>query len=301
MSRTAAAINGSPLFNTAQLDDGFLVRWAGWIGVAVKALTTYMTGLIYYDMHTRSSVSTSPTIARTSEKEYRINDRGRVLKRSLRQDEYFVLDDGEPIVPLLVVERLKNDAACMAYIREHTDIPVPKLLDTYEKDGSFYLWMEFVNGVEMNKLTEKEQIQLLPQIRNIVAALQKLRSNYSGGPTGILSPPSVIYFHHFSQWAQQYLPEKEFVFCHGDLAQGNILVDRETLKIVAVIDWEYGGFFPPELEIPFYESSEHSGIQVKSNSLKPAVDYMIEFWRQSESLQAQNQHKVRGRATFYLS
>ena len=138
-------------------------------------------------------------------------------------------------------------------------------------------------------------------VRSIVAALQKLRSNYSGGPTGILSLPSVIYFHHFSQWAQQYLPEKEFVFCHGDLAQGNILVDRETLKIVAVIDWEYGGFFPPELEIPFYESSERSGIQVKSNSLKPAVDYMIEFWRQSESLQAQNQHKVRGRATFYLS
>lgn len=60
------------------------------------------------------------------------------------------------------------------------------------------------------------------------------------------------------------------------------MVHPETLQILAIIDWEYGGFFPPEHEIPFYESSEFSGIQVKSEKSKPAVDKMVEFWRQSQ-------------------
>lgn len=60
------------------------------------------------------------------------------------------------------------------------------------------------------------------------------------------------------------------------------MVHPKTLQILAVVDWEYGGFFPPEHEIPFYESSESSGIQVKSDKFKPAVDKIVEFWRQSQ-------------------
>ncbi|KAF4980341.1 hypothetical protein FZEAL_3622 [Fusarium zealandicum] len=32
----------------------------------------------------------------------------------------------------------------------------------------------------------------------------------------------------------------------------NIIVNPETLKISAVIDWEYVGFHPPDIEWPFY-------------------------------------------------
>ena len=59
-------------------------------------------------------------------------------------------------------------------------------------------------------------------------------------------------------------------------------MDRKALRIVAIIDWEYGGFFLPEHEIPFYKSSERSGEQVKGNEFKSVVDEMIEFWRQSQ-------------------
>ncbi|MCJ1308322.1 hypothetical protein MMC25_001975 [Agyrium rufum] len=217
-----------------------------------------------------------------SEKEYLINDRGRVLKRSLSPDEYYILDNGEPLIPAFVVERLENEAACMAFIRDNTDIPVPKLLDAYHKDGSHYLWMEFIDGVEMSELTDEEQTKIIPQVQSIVTTLQKLRSRITGGPTGILSPPSIVYFHHLSNWKQQHSPEEEFVFCHGDLSQSNILVDPKKLRITAIIDWEYSGFYPQKYELPFYESPERSGLQVKGNKLKPAVDTIIGFWNQSQ-------------------
>ena len=45
---------------------------------------------------------------------------------------------------------------------------------------------------------------------------------------------------------------EEYVFCHHDLSQHNIIVEPETLKIAAIVDWEYAGFFPEYFESPFY-------------------------------------------------
>lgn len=33
----------------------------------------------------------------------------------------------------------------------------------------------------------------------------------------------------------------------------HVIVDPDTLKIKAIIDWEYVGFYPPEFESPFYQ------------------------------------------------
>ncbi|KAH6635196.1 phosphotransferase enzyme family-domain-containing protein [Chaetomium sp. MPI-SDFR-AT-0129] len=43
---------------------------------------------------------------------------------------------------------------------------------------------------------------------------------------------------------------KPYVFCHNDLHQNNILVDPSTLKITAILDWEYAGFYPAWVECP---------------------------------------------------
>ena len=40
--------------------------------------------------------------------------------------------------------------------------------------------------------------------------------------------------------------------CYGDLGQHNVLVDPKTLKIAAIIDWEFGGFWPEWFEWPFW-------------------------------------------------
>lgn len=264
------------------------VSWAGTAGYAfVEYTNRFLRRWLNQDMIERKTV----------EKAYRINDRGRVLKRSLKEHECCFRSNGDRFVPWLVVERLKNEAACMKYIREHTRIPVPRVLEEYEKDGSFHLWIEYVPGIEMHKLSSEEQSTVMPQgklwsgilpsvltciVQDIVADLQKLRSRVSGGPTGILAPPSTVYSHHFTDFKQQSSPEEEFVFCHGDLSQRNILVDPQTLHIVAIIDWEYGGFYPKEHEIPYYTSPEYSGRQNKQDKYRLVVEGIVEFWRQSQ-------------------
>jgi tRNA A-37 threonylcarbamoyl transferase component Bud32 len=119
---------------------------------------------MHSDDHTSSSSSVDDKAdeERTAEKAYRYAT-GRFLKRSLRPKEYAICSNGEPIVPLLVVERLKNEVACMSFIRMHTDIPVPNVLEEYDNDGSYHLWTEFINGVEMSDLTEEEQSDVLPE------------------------------------------------------------------------------------------------------------------------------------------
>lgn len=41
---------------------------------------------------------------------------------------------------------------------------------------------------------------------------------------------------------------KDLVFCHNDFSTHNVIVDPVTLKVKAVIDWEYAGFYPEEFE-----------------------------------------------------
>ena len=120
-------------------------------------------------MHAQGSALENATLNcltleyKTAEKVYRINDDGRVLKRSLRQDEYSITDNSKAIVPLLVVERLKNKIECMRFIKEHTDILVPKVLDTCKEHGSYHLWIEFVDSVKMSELTNEEQLKIFLQ------------------------------------------------------------------------------------------------------------------------------------------
>ena len=168
---------------TRPADSRYLELWrrlTGWAGSAMGDLVVYLTGFKRYNESTQNRATDSTESnykmleTKTAEKLYRINDNGRVLKRSLRQDEYHILSNGKPFIPVLVVERLKNEAACMAFIKENTDIPVPKLLDAYEENGSYHLWMEFVDGVEMSELTEEEQSKVFPQSKC------DIRSNPSG-------------------------------------------------------------------------------------------------------------------------
>jgi aminoglycoside phosphotransferase len=151
------------------------------VSAAAKAIVTYIPCYIRHSLHAQGSAlenatSNRPTLEyKTAEKVYRINDGGRVLKRSLRQDEYSITGNGEAIVPLLVIERLKNETECIRFIKEHIDIPVPKVLDTYEEHGSYHLWMEFIDGVEMSELTDEEQSKIFPQSKYNLPSLSYRR------------------------------------------------------------------------------------------------------------------------------
>ena len=38
------------------------------------------------------------------------------------------------------------------------------------------------------------------------------------------------------------------MFCHNDFSTHNVIVNPSTLKVNAIIDWEYAGFYPVEFE-----------------------------------------------------
>jgi hypothetical protein len=60
--------------------------------------------------------------------------------------------------------------------------------------------------------------------------------------------------------------ETDFIFCHCDLSQSNIIDNPETLKIEGIIDWEYGGYWPTFFESLFFRDPRPSGAQFKDNS-----------------------------------
>lgn len=57
---------------------------------------------------------------------------------------------------------------------------------------------------------------------------------------------------HGKPWKMKPRETQDLVFCHNDLSANNVIVNPDTLKIAAIIDWEYAGFYPPEFESEFF-------------------------------------------------
>jgi len=54
-------------------------------------------------------------------------------------------------------------------------------------------------------------------------------------------------------WDLKQSDSADFVFCHNDLSMQNVIVDPISLKIRAIIDWEYAGFYPEYFDTRFYK------------------------------------------------
>jgi hypothetical protein len=76
---------------------------------------------------------------KTAKKVYYINNSGCVLKRSLRQDEYSITSNSKAIILLLIIKRLKNKTKYIRFIKEHINILVLKVLNTYKEHSSYHL------------------------------------------------------------------------------------------------------------------------------------------------------------------
>lgn len=180
------------------------------------------------------------------------------IKRNLRPGEW-QQHNGYLHVPLFNFERIMNEAACLQFVAENTNIPIPKLIACFEDDGAAYLVTEYVEGVGMTELTEKEQDVVVAELEQHLATLHALTSDTWGGPNpgpgpgGVVLPPHRV-MRHSDRRPYRLRPREtaDLVFCHNDLSAPNVIVDPSTLKINAIIDWEYAGFYPPEFERAFY-------------------------------------------------
>ena len=125
----------------------------------------------------------------TMERKYYRIEQGKIfVKRSLRPCEWqttkgtiYVLRQGR--------ERLRNEAACLRFIKETTNIPVPKLYCQFEDADAVYLIMEYIEGVDMDELGEDEKKVVAEELELHLQTLHTLRSSKVGGPGGQLAIP----------------------------------------------------------------------------------------------------------------
>lgn len=111
------------------------------------------------------------------------------IKRSLRPTEW-QQHNGFMYVPKLNVQRILNEGACLKFLAERTDIPVPKLHACFEDDGAACLITEYVEGVGMNELDERQQKIVTQELQKHVETLKTLTSNTWGGPSGMVKTPT---------------------------------------------------------------------------------------------------------------
>lgn len=102
------------------------------------------------------------------------------IKRSLRPHEWQQYN-GYMHVPRFSVERILNEGACLAYLAEHTDIPLPKLYACFEDDGAAYLITEHVEGVGMDELDESQRAVVTDELEGYVRVMHSLKSAKWGG------------------------------------------------------------------------------------------------------------------------
>lgn len=67
-------------------------------------------------------------------------------------------------------------------------------------------------------------------------------------PPSWLSPDVQPPWKGKASWKALSLDSPGYIFQHGDLVAQNIIMDPQTLKVKAFIDFEYAGFYPPGME-----------------------------------------------------
>ncbi|KAK3655924.1 hypothetical protein LTR22_009933 [Elasticomyces elasticus] len=164
----------------------------------------------------------------TAQRVYKF-DHGLFIKRELRLAEIMHDNWGEPIpisyteeeggIGVLTVAKVPNTACSLSQYKE----------------------------ADRDLVLQKVDLELFTEI---LPALRKHTSCRLGGMNEdelLLLPPRVA-MNTGREWERVVSREPKFVLCHNDLSQGNIFIDRSTHDIAAIIDWEYAGYYPPELE-----------------------------------------------------
>ncbi|KAF1846293.1 uncharacterized protein K460DRAFT_367097 [Cucurbitaria berberidis CBS 394.84] len=174
-------------------------------------------------------------------------------------------------------ERITNEARALEIVLKETKIPVPRLLaHGSHPDGRRFLITEFIegprldtfpgrscskpegqehtNGTSCKDCSDQAYANALDFISGTVMPQLATMKSQSRGIDGFVMPPSWLSpdiqppWTGKERWKTLPLKQPEYVFQHGDIAAHNIIMDPRTLKVKALIDFEYAGFYPPGME-----------------------------------------------------
>lgn len=166
--------------------------------------------------------------------------------------------------PQMFVDRsriaIRNKYHAIQFVRQHTTIPVPKIVKFRDEPGlPVQIVMEYVENAQPAHLVRMGAggAKLLKdQIRKILLQLHFITDPKCRSFAGI-----PLFAHRFEATHipiqdllyRQYESDSPYVLCHGDLAWHNILIDPDTFEIKCLLDWEYAGFYPVEVEGDYWK------------------------------------------------
>lgn len=196
----------------------------------------------------------------------------------------------------------------MTFVREHTNVPVPKVYAAFKHKGDVYILMERIQGDCIGhgwfKRSEETRGQLLLSLKSMVQQWRSLQaptrqgiSNVDGGP--LFDPRIPPYtmgpfdttraFHlalrngtttadHEKDYPDicklvefHEQPWSDPVFTHGDLSSLNILCRDD--KIVGIVDWETAGWLPA-----YWEFVTARDVNPRNEFWRNEVDKFIDPW-----------------------
>jgi hypothetical protein len=94
----------------------------------------------------------------------------------------------------------------------------------------------------------KENAQVFIKDR-VPPQLEKLKLTTTGLNGFVLLPPWILEDDTREYWKRMTTGFASYIFCYGDLAAHNIMVDPETLQVVGLFDWEHAGYFLQEFQV----------------------------------------------------
>jgi serine/threonine protein kinase len=185
----------------------------------------------------------------------------------------------------------------MDFVRKNTDIPVPWLIRVYHGRGRFYIVMDHIPGISLemawSSMSLSEKKGCLQQLKGYVERLQSLLPPHPGRVESVTASAcydsrlgghfgpfhNVEAFHkHFGheyilnhadkfpqcQLAFTKCADRKYrtMFTHGDLATHNILIHDG--KIVAILDWEFAGWYPEYWEYVRFHDSNFQSVECRA-------------------------------------
>ncbi|KDR72724.1 hypothetical protein GALMADRAFT_252940 [Galerina marginata CBS 339.88] len=211
------------------------------------------------------------------------------IKRSLAPSEYrlyYINKKPFPVIPRMCPERMKNEVAAIRYIQSNTNIPTPNIRCTFEDNGRFYIITDIVPGVTLADLPDDKKAGVIKEVEGYMAQMHAIKSKVMGGISGDNVLPYRCVKDFSPDECSKILDLKfresdtaEFVLCHNDLSQHNIIVDEKTLEVKAILDWEYAGFYPAEFDGKFYLRPGASVALEGEDDDVPKLKELLDHWK----------------------
>ena len=179
-----------------------------------------------------------------------------------------------------------SEAVAMRLVQEHTDIPAPKLIETYFTKGFGQIVMTFIPGRTLESawddMSEQQKERLCRGLWKLIQKIRQVpRPPELAGPLVCLADGSPSddplirefedhdtplttdeevrariydrYYYYGGRKYEKVLPDmlprsSKSIFTHSDIAPRNIMVD-EDFKITGLLDWERAGWYPDYWEL----------------------------------------------------